>query len=287
MPLTVKQFLLVPSFDSLNICLGGVKVIFLSFLWISRSHPLLDHFLQSSFSLSFFLVCTNCLTSNTLWSSISQHKLKQTQRLQRGEMPLVGDGWFSHTAKETSFFISSIVSLTVELTFGRSRNSKIVPCYHPGFSSRKNDVPGRPKKHSFGKGWTGIAGSTWDFSGLETDSPKQKFLSATFLVRYTKKYTLKINGPAVLDWQTQTSLFRDVNPRWLHVTVVSFSERLKPNSAVMRTTENMKEVICFAVWENHPSSTSGITPPWKHRVALEGKYLRIEFRIKNQIYAPV
>ena len=42
-------------------------------------------------------------------------------------------------------------------------------------------------------GWSWLVGSTGDFSGTKPDSPKQKNLSATFLVRYPKNTISKFS----------------------------------------------------------------------------------------------
>ena len=50
--------------------------------------------------------------------------LRATRRFQRGVVPLVGEGYLSHTTKEKSFFRFFTVNRIFQLTLGRRKNSK-------------------------------------------------------------------------------------------------------------------------------------------------------------------
>ena len=53
-------------------------------------------------------------------------------------MPIAEDWYLFPTAKETSFFIFSIVSMMIESTSGRCEDIENVPCNRPEFLSQKS-----------------------------------------------------------------------------------------------------------------------------------------------------
>ena len=86
------------------------------------------------------------------WSiHLSLKRLRAIGRLQRGVVPLIGEGYLFHTEKETSLFIFSIVTLMFVLTFDRNENKKEVTGNFPGFFIPERGILGSPFKTTWPK----------------------------------------------------------------------------------------------------------------------------------------
>ena len=102
-------------------------------------------------------------------------------------------------------------------------------------------------KTFFLMGWTWVAGTTWNYFGVLQDCCR-----------------------AVLDWETQTSVFRDGNPGWLPVIFwVLETAKEQFYRTVVLTMENISNNVFFAICKSHWSRTNGPMPLCERRFTLQ------------------
>ena len=132
---------------------------------------------------------------------------------------------------------------------------------------------------------TWLAGFMLDFSDAKHNSYKPWTIWCYVFRWVSKNSTSKLMvDPFRMD--DLTLLFRDKNPKRLHVTFLSLSNGQKLVQTWLVRIENMKNVVPFAVSKRYPFPRSGTMPLCERRVVINKEPICVEDHVLWVARAP-